>query len=186
MVNEDARLVALQALDILDTQPEEHFDQLADLAAEIFDAPIALVSLVDRDRQWFKSRHGLKVTETPRAWSFCDHAVQMGPRGLLVVEDATKDPRFADNPIVTGAPGLRFYAGAVLTTVEGHNLGALCVADTKRRLRPSDRKLNRLRILADLVVNAIEQRFMTRQLKAMLAQVGPMDRVRGDSSSLHS
>jgi len=169
VITEEARLAALRALDVLDTPPEEHFDQLADLAAEIFDTPIALVSLVDQDRQWFKSRHGLKATETPRSWSLCDHAVQMGPKGLLVVEDASRDPRFSANPLVTGDLGLRFYAGAVLTSAEGHNLGALCVIDTKPRLRPTDRKLNRLRILADLVVNAFEQRQLVRTLNARLA-----------------
>lgn len=165
MSTEEARLAALQAMDILDTSSEDHFDQLADLAAEIMDTPIALVSLVDRDRQWFKARHGLNAVETPRDWSFCDHAVQAGPMALLVVEDATLDPRFASNPLVTGEMGLRFYAGAVLTDSQGHNLGALCAIDTKPRPRPSDRKLNRLRILADLVVKAMEQRLMGRQLE---------------------
>jgi GAF domain-containing protein len=90
----------------------------------------------------------------------------MGPKGLLVVEDATLDPRFSDNPLVAGAHGFRFYAGAVLTTADGHNLGALCVIDTKPRFRPTDRKLNRLRMLADLVVNALEQRLLVRQITA--------------------
>ena len=176
---EATRLEALRALDILDTDPEDQFDQLSDLAAEILDTPIALVSLVDQDRQWFKSKHGLKATETPRDWSFCDHAIQLGSKGLLVVEDATKDPRFAANPLVTGEVGLRFYAGAVLTDAGGHQLGALCVIDTKPRSRPSDRKLNRLRALADLVVNAMEQRLMSRQLQEKQRLIDLAERMSG-------
>jgi GAF domain-containing protein len=183
MVNETARLAALRGLDILDTAPEQHFDHLADLAAEILDTPMALVSLVDEDRQWFKASHGLRATETPRAWSFCDHAVQMGPKGLLVVEDATLDPRFSDNPLVAGPHGFRFYAGAVLTTADGHNLGALCVIDTKPRYRPTDRKLNRLRILADMVVRAFEEKVLVQRLEAKLALVGPAGQIDGSSAT---
>jgi GAF domain-containing protein len=130
---EARRLAALKALCVLDTGPTEAFDRITALAADLFDAPIALVSLIDVDRQWFKSRQGLDATETPRAWAFCDHAVRGKPHSFLVVPDATQDPRFADNPLVTGFPDVRFYAGATLTTAEGYNLGTLCVIDVAPR-----------------------------------------------------
>lgn len=153
---ETRRLAALKALCVLDTGPAAAFDRITALAADLFDAPIALVSLIDADRQWFKSRHGLDVSETPRAWAFCDHAVRGGPHSCLVVPDATRDARFADNPLVTGFPDIRFYAGATLTTAEGHNLGTLCVIDIIPRPMPADRDLERLTRLAAIVVDELE------------------------------
>lgn len=126
---EIARLEALHALQVLDTAQEERFDRLTRIAARVFNAPISLVSLVDQDRQWFKSRHGLDAHETPRSQAFCEYAVRS--QDIVLVPDATKDPRFADNPLVTGGPKIRFYAGAPLFSQCGrYVLGTLCVIDT--------------------------------------------------------
>src|SRR5438874_2809505 len=125
--NEPARLRALQRYEILDTPPERSFDDLATLAARLCDVPIALVSFVAGDRQWFKARLGISVDGTSRDISFCAHAIEHDD--VFVVPDAVKDPRFADNPLVTGPPNVRFYAGAPLETGDGHALGTLCVID---------------------------------------------------------
>lgn len=125
--NEEARLAALHGYGILDTAADPVLDGLVLAAARALDAQIALISLVDRDRQWFKARIGLSVQETPRVQSFCSYLL-LGGR-TLVVEDARADPRFADNRLVTGKPGIRFYAGAPLIDPAGHRLGSLCAID---------------------------------------------------------
>ncbi|MDB5471977.1 MAG: multi-sensor hybrid histidine kinase [Caulobacter sp.] len=157
-MSEVARLAALRALEVLDTPPEPAFDRLTALAADLFDAPMALVSLIDEERQWFKSRHGVDDACTPRDQAFCRFALDLSPGETLVVPDATADPRFAANPLVTGPLGLRFYAGAVLTAADGATLGALCVLDTAPRPRPSNRQLKQLAVLAEMVVEALDAR----------------------------
>ncbi len=155
--NEAKRLRALQSYGVLDTSPDIAFDRITQLACDLFDAPIALVSLIDEERQWFKSRQGLADCSTPRGEAFCSVAIEQGPEAVMIVEDATRDPRFADYPAVVGDLGVRFYVGAVLTSPEGYNLGTLCIIDTKPRPRPSDRELNRLRALARIVVDELER-----------------------------
>ncbi|WDO03066.1 sensor domain-containing diguanylate cyclase [Aeromonas allosaccharophila] len=142
--NERLRLDALRRLAILDSPVEERFDRITRMARNMFDVPIALVSLVDENRQWFKSCCGLPVLETPRDISFCGHAI-LGEE-LFVVEDAAQDPRFSDNPLVTGEPHIRFYAGHPLEVGNGLKLGTLCIIDSKPRIfSPRDQAL-----LADL------------------------------------
>lgn len=153
--NEAKRLEALRSLLILDTPPEERFDRISAFAAKEFDVPIALVSLVDRDRQWFKSNFGLDVCETPRDVSFCGHTVNQSE--TLVVPDALRDPRFADNPLVIGHPFIRFYAGAGLRLPYGQVVGTLCILD--RRPREFDRlDVAILGGLRDLVVDELYRR----------------------------
>ncbi|AOW14872.1 hypothetical protein LPB72_20830 [Hydrogenophaga crassostreae] len=153
--NEKKRLKSLRDLLILDTPPEERFDRLSAFAAKEFDVPMALVSLVDQDRQWFKSNFGVEASETPRDVSFCGHAVAQSTP--LVVPDALADPRFADNPLVIGKPFVRFYAGAGLRLPYGQVVGTLCVMD--RRPRAFDRlDVAVLCGLRDLVVEELFRR----------------------------
>jgi len=147
--NEAERLNTLRGYEILDTHPEDRFDDLTKLAALICNAPISLISLVDEDRQWFKSKTGLEVCQTPREDAFCAHAI-LSPE-LFLVSDATQDPRFATNPLVLGELHVRFYAGAPLTAPNGHHLGALCVMDRVPR-RLSREQQESLRILSRLVM----------------------------------
>ena len=159
--NETQRLKVLWQYDVLDTVPEAAFDDLTDLAAHICAAPIALISLVDEQRQWFKSRVGISAKETSRDISFCAHAI-LG-NGLFVVADATLDPRFRDNPIVTGRQKVRFYAGVPLKSPDGYALGTLCVLDQKpRQLRPEQKRA--LLVLARHVEAQLELRRHARQL----------------------
>ena len=124
---EERRLASLYSFGILDTPAEEKFDRIVRMAARLFGSPIALISLVDRNRQWFKAAVGIDAKETPRAIAFCSHAVKQ--RDVFVVPDALADPRFADNPLVTGEPHIRFYAGAPLVSSEGEALGTVCLID---------------------------------------------------------
>lgn len=159
--NEVKRLKVLWQYDVLDTVPEEVFDDLTDLAAHICEAPVALISLVDENRQWFKAKVGTSLKETSRDISFCAHAILNDD--LLLISDATKDPRFHDNPLVTGPQKIRFYAGAPLVTPDGHALGTLCVLDKKpRKLRSEQQKA--LRVLARHVVSQLELRRHAKEL----------------------
>ena len=154
---DDARLDALRRLGLMDTAAEERFDRLAELASVVCGAPIALVTLVDRDRQWFKARVGLDVAETPREVAFCDHAIRESGPGPFVVEDAGQDVRFASNPLVTGAPGIRFYAGQVIRDKAGFKMGTLCVIDRRpRSLDATQRRM--LAHLAGLVEAELHRR----------------------------
>lgn len=154
--NEALRLKILYDLDILDSPREQSFDDVALAAMHVCDVPIAVVSLVDRDRQWFKSCLGLEGTETSRDVAFCAHAI-LTPNDVLIVEDATKDRRFADNDLVTGAPFIRFYAGAPLITDEGMALGTLCVVDYKPR-KLTDDQLTVLKALSRQVIQLLRLR----------------------------
>jgi len=159
--NEARRLKVLWQYEVLDTVPEEVFDNLAELAGAICEAPIALISLVDENRQWFKARIGTDMRETTRDISFCAHAI-LQP-GLFIVSDAAKDERFQNNPLVTGPSHIRFYAGAPLISPDGHALGTLCVLDkVPRELKPD--QLKALRLLARLTVSQLELRQHSREL----------------------
>lgn len=149
--NEASRLDTLRALNILDTSPEERFDRLTRLAKRMFGVPIALVSLVDANRQWFKSCDGLNATETPREISFCGHAI-LGD-DILLIADAAQDPRFHDNPLVVNDPHIRFYAGCPLRAPNGSKLGTLCLIDTETRTLDTDD----LRLLRDLACMAEQE-----------------------------
>lgn len=154
--DEKARQAALSSFGILDTKPEPEFDRLTRLAAACYDTPIALVSLLDEDRQWFKSCIGLGEKETSRDVSFCAHAI-LSDQGLVVL-DATMDSRFANNPLVTGPPHIRFYAGAPLVATTGHRLGTFCIIGTQARQAFSENERRMLHDLADLTVEAMELR----------------------------
>lgn len=160
--DEPARLEALARYEVLDTPADPSFDRIVALAARLFDAPIALVSLVATGRQWFKAKVGLQACETGRDVSFCAYALTA--EEPLVVLDATRDPRFADNALVTGAPDIRFYAGAPLRTPSGHVLGTLCVIDSKPRPQPEPALLEHLTALAAMTVDALESHRLQVQL----------------------
>ncbi|HBC58163.1 MAG TPA: GGDEF domain-containing protein, partial [Gammaproteobacteria bacterium] len=146
--DESSRLTTLNALNILDTEPEERFDRLTRIAKRLFDVPIALVSLVDENRQWFKSCIGLNVRQTDRNISFCGHAI-LGD-GIFIIPNALKDERFADNPLVIDEPHIRFYAGCPISVPDGHKMGTLCIIDRKPR-QLSQEDLELLQDLANMV-----------------------------------
>lgn len=156
--DEEQRLRDLERHGVLDTPPDPHVDRIVRLASTVLGMPIALVSLVDHDRQWFLARHGLEVRQTPRQMAFCAHAI--ADDGVLVVPDALEDERFRDNPLVLEEPNVRFYAGAPLRSPEGHNLGTLCVIDRQPR-EFSPEQTSVLRSLAELVVRELELRRST-------------------------
>lgn len=161
---EQGRLRTLAAYRILDTQAERVFDDFARLAAIICETPIALISFVDDRRQWFKSNFGLDATETPREMSFCAHAIE--GTELFEVPDALADARFATNPLVTGSPNIRFYAGAPLVVSNGLPLGTLCVIDRKvRQLKPQ--QIEALNVLRQAVVSQLELRRALEDLKSL-------------------
>lgn len=163
--NESDRLAALQRYQILDSEAEELFDSISKIAATICDVPIALISLIDKDRQWFKSAVGLEARETPREYAFCSHAI-LEPEQLLVVPDATKDPRFRDNPLVAGAPDIRFYAGSPIVTSDRQALGTLCVIDTRSR-ELTEKQADALRHLSKQVCANLELRLAHKKLELL-------------------
>jgi signal transduction histidine kinase len=167
--NEEERALSLEHLDVLGSTSEQAFDDIVLLATTLCDAPIALVSLVDRDRQWFKARIGLGVQETHRDFAFCGHAI-LQPAQVLVVEDAALDPRFACSPLVLGPPYIRFYAGAPIVTDSGVALGTVCVIDTKTR-QLSERQSLALQALARQTAALLEARLLSKQRTRQLAQL---------------
>jgi diguanylate cyclase (GGDEF)-like protein len=152
---EDARLAALHRYGLLDTPPDEAFDRIARLVKVVLETPMAVVSLVDRERQWFKSKQGMKVSETPRNASFCTHTIQSTKP--LIVNDAHADPRFANSPMVVGDPHVRFYVGVPLRSRDGYNVGSLCSMDTKARVLNPEQIIV-LEDLARLIVDEFELR----------------------------
>ncbi len=156
--NEVRRLRALRELDILDTAPEERFDRLTRIARQVFEVPIALVSLIDANRQWFKSCQGLSATETPRSISFCGHAILQDD--IFHIPDALADARFSDNPLVVGEPFIRFYAGAPLSLAKGERVGTLCIIDR----RPRTLEAGQLRILRELA-DCVQEEFEYLRLR---------------------
>ncbi len=154
-VSESQRLTTLREYDVLDTPPEEAFNRITRLAQSALRMPIVLVSLIDENRQWFKSRVGLDVEQTPRSDSFCTHAIQQDTP--FIIPNALLDERFADNPLVVGPPHVRFYAGVPLKMKDGSNIGTLCAIDTKP-CQLTDTELNILTDLAQLVVDELELR----------------------------
>ncbi|HET7209228.1 MAG TPA: GAF domain-containing protein [Terriglobales bacterium] len=164
-VNEAARLAVLQKYAILDTDPEQAFDDLTLLASYICRTPIALISLIDENRQWFKSKVGLSVSETSREIAFCSRAIQQ--TDVFIVPDTLQDERFRNNPLVVSEPGIRFYAGAPLITDEGYALGTLCVIDrTPREINPDQKEA--LKALSRLVLGQMEFRRNLMLLKEAL------------------
>lgn len=163
-MREMARITELKAYGILDTANEPIFDEIVKRAACKFGAPIALISLIDENRQWFKARHGLLPQETPRTISFCTHAIRGS--GVFVVDDAQKDERFKENPLVTDDPHIRFYAGAPLKTHGGKRIGTLCIIDRVVREQFSEAARVQLEQMALEVMTAIEARARTKTERA--------------------
>lgn len=163
------RLEALRQYNILDTPSELAYNDIATLAAFICDVPIALISFVDSQRQWFKSTVGLNVAQTPRDVSFCAHAI-LG-KDIMVVKDVLLDKRFVNNPLVTCAPGIRFYAGVPLVTPSGYSIGTLCVIDRQPREDLSESQTKTLEALARQVVTQLELRRVSTQLADALEKI---------------
>jgi GAF domain-containing protein len=170
--DEDRRLSVTRRLGLWGTPPEERFDRITRVAAALFDVPIALIALMERDREWFKSSFGLEIREVLRDDSFCSHAIF--EREPLVVSDALQDDRFADNPYVTGYPGIRFYAGHPLILGNGVCVGTLCILDTKpRHLDEAGSGL--LRDMAQLAVREMEPASRQRSRTSVSSRLSPRD-----------
>lgn len=153
--DEEQRLRDLRRHGVLDTNHDENFERIVSLTAEVFDAPITMISLVDQQRQWFLASNGLNVTETPREVAFCAYTINQDKS--LIVPDAKIDYRFRQNPLVTGSPYIRFYAGTPLKSTRGHNLGTLCIVDNKER-ELNEKEVRILELLAQLVIRELELR----------------------------
>ncbi|NJN85512.1 MAG: histidine kinase [Leptolyngbyaceae cyanobacterium SL_7_1] len=166
--NEEQRIAQLLTYGILDTEAETAYDDLIAIAAHICQMPIALVSLIDVDRQWFKSKLGIDAAETPRAWAFCAHAI-LSPNEVLIVSNALEDERFATNPLVAGDPHIRFYAGAPLVTADGLAMGTLCVIDRQPRVL-SNEQIVALKALSRQVVSQLELRLSLTHLHQEMAE----------------
>lgn len=167
--NEKERLKFLESYNILDTLPEKDYDAIAKIASGICNTPIALITLVDKDRQWFKSNYGIEARETPREFAFCAHSI-LEPEELFIINDATKDERFFDNPLTIEEPNVVFYAGAPLNTSDGHALGTLCVIDNKPNKLTENQKES-LKLLANQVVGLLELRKKNEELKSVNKKV---------------
>ncbi|HEY5653609.1 MAG TPA: GAF domain-containing protein [Pontiella sp.] len=165
--NEDLRLKALFRYEILDTSAEQQYDDITAIASHICEAPIALISLLDDQRQWFKSRIGISAEETERDVAFCAHAI-MQP-DIFIIPDALLDDRFSNNPLVTDSPNIRFYAGAPLTTADGHNLGTLCVIDHQPR-QLSSKQQEALAALSRQVISLMELRLTNKNQQQLLQE----------------
>lgn len=167
--SEDARLQALQETGLLDSAIDPRFDRFTRLASALTGAPIALISLIDANRQWFKSCIGLGAKETPREYAFCDHAIRQAD--LFIIPDATADPRFANNPLVTGEPNIRFYAGAPLYLSNGYAIGTLCIIDTAPRVDLTPTEKQALLDLGSLVVAEVEADTEARKRETAISEL---------------
>ncbi len=159
--DEKARQGALDSFRVVDTPEEQGYDDITRMAADVCGTPIALISLSDNDRQWFKSRVGLQATQSPRENSFCTHVLATS-QDMMVVEDTAKDARFVNHPLVIGEPNIRFYAGAPLLSSDGHAIGAICVIDTKPRVLDSH-QLKALQFMAQQVMAMLESRALVAE-----------------------
>ena len=177
-LTEQARLNALENYNIMDTAAEMAFDRLTQLASTFYECPIALVSLVDDKRQWFKSRVGLDASETPRNISFCQYAIK--GETPFIVPNALEDERFRENPLVTGAPDIRFYAGAPLKHPDGHKIGTLCIIDKKPREDFTDQSAAQLEMLAEVVISEMELRIKNDRLEQAMREVESASKARSD------
>lgn len=166
--NELERQLKLDNYEILDSENEIDFDAITQIVARLLDVPICVISLVDKDRQWFKSKHGLDVTETPRNVSFCGHSINYDD--VFVVENALEDVRFSDNPLVIDGPKIRFYAGAQLATPDGFNLGTICAIDNIPKEISEDDK-NLLKVFAKNIMNMLELKSQNKNLKEILYEI---------------
>jgi signal transduction histidine kinase len=166
---EDERIKLLESYSILDTLPEIDYDNLTAIAAEICGTPISLISFVDKERQWFKSRHGIDVSETSRDYSFCAYAIN-DPNNVFIIEDSRKDIRFYDNPIVSGDPNVIFYAGVPLINEDGLPLGTLCVIDHKPKILTQN-QIRSLKALSDQTMKLLDLRLKSMKLEKALVKL---------------
>ncbi len=177
-IDEEARLLALKEYSLLDSLPEQEYDEITQLASEICQTPISLISLIDDQRQWFKSKVGLDAPFTPREWAFCAHAINDKER-TMVVQDSRRDERFMENPLVVGDPHVIFYAGVPLVNKEGHALGTLCVIDNEPR-KLSESQLKALKTLGKQVVRLFELRKRTTDLRITISELKKQNQALND------